>query len=56
MQERLELLKNIDIFKSISIFSMLPIVNKLVSKKFKLGQQILIAGEDPTGLYIIKTG
>jgi len=38
MQERLDFLKYIDIFKSISTFSMLPIINKLISKKFKLGQ------------------
>lgn len=35
---------------------MLPIVNKLTSKKFKLGEQILIAGQEPKGLYIIKSG
>ena len=47
MQERLNFLKDIDIFQCISTFSMLPIVNKLISKKFKLGQQILEAGRVP---------
>lgn len=56
MQERLDFLKNIDIFGFISTFSMLPIINKLKSKKFKLGQQILVAGRVPQGLYIIKSG
>ena len=39
-----------------SLFSLLPISNKLTIKKFKLGQPILLAGKVPQGLYIIQKG
>jgi len=44
------------LFKPLSLSSKLSIVNKLISKKFKLGEQILIAGQVPQGLYIVKEG
>ena len=37
MTERLSFCKQIDIFNTVSMFSMLPIVNKLISKTYKLG-------------------
>lgn len=37
MEDRLDFIDDIDIFKSLSLSSKLSIVNKLVSKKFKLG-------------------
>ena len=44
MQKRLDFIKKISIFRSIKVFSMLPIANKLKSKTFKMGQQVLEAG------------
>ena len=38
MQKRLNFIKKISIFRSIKVFSMLPIANKLKSKTFKMGQ------------------
>ena len=55
-QERLDFIKGINIFKNVSLFSLLPISNKLTIKKFKLGQSILLAGKVPQGLYIIQKG
>ena len=55
-QERLDFIKGINIFKNVSLFSLLPISNKLTIKKFKLGQPILLAGKVPQGLYIIQKG
>ena len=43
-------------FKSVSLFTLLPITSNLIKKKYKLGEQILLAGEVPKGLYIIKEG
>ena len=44
MQKRLDFIQTISIFKGIKLFSMLPIANKLKSKTFKMGQQVLTAG------------
>ena len=55
-QQRLDFIKAIDIFKNVSLFSLLPITNNLVRKTFKLGEVILFAGEVPLGLYLIKSG
>ena len=43
-------------FKSVSLFTLLPITSNLIKKKYKLGEQILQAGEVPKGLYIIREG
>lgn len=37
VEDRLEFIEKIDIFKSVSLSSKLSIVNKLISKTFKLG-------------------
>ena len=55
-QQRLDFIKAIDIFKNVSLFSLLPITNNLVRKRFKLGEVILFKGEVPLGLYLIKSG
>jgi len=47
MEDRLEFIEKIDIFKGVSLSSRLSIVNKLISKTYKLGQQILDAGQVP---------
>ena len=54
--ECLKFIKQIEVFKTISLLSMLPIASKLKKQKFKLGQEILRAGTVPQGLYIIQTG
>ena len=56
MEDRLSFIEKIDIFKSLSLSSKLSIVNKLVSRKYRLGQKILNAGEVPSGLFIVKQG
>lgn len=38
MENRLAFVEQIDIFSALSLSSKLSIVNKLISKKFKLGQ------------------
>lgn len=53
MKSDLEFIRKIDIFKGISLFSLLPICNNLIRRTYKLGQQILVAGQVPQGLYII---
>ena len=55
-QQRLDFIKAIEIFKNVSLFSLLPITNNLVRKRFKLGEVILFKGEVPLGLYLIKSG
>ena len=55
-QQRLDFIKSIDIFKKLTAFSLLPITNNLVRKRFKLGEIILFRGEVPQGLYLIKYG
>ena len=47
MEDRLEFIEQIDVFQTLSLSSKLSIVNKLISKTFKLGQQILTAGQVP---------
>ena len=56
MEDRLDLIEKIDIFKGVSLSSKLSIVNKLISKTYKLGQQILDAGQIPQGLFVVKRG
>ena len=55
-QQRLDFIKSIDIFKKLTAFSLLPITNNLVRKRYKLGEIILFRGEIPLGLYLIKSG
>ena len=43
-------------FRSVSLFTLLPITNNLIRKKFKLGEKIHHAGEVPQGLFIVKKG
>jgi CRP-like cAMP-binding protein len=49
-------LQQVDLFKGIQLENLLPIAHNIVSKKFKLGQLLLKAGEIPEGLIIIKSG
>ena len=56
MEDRLNFIERVDIFRTLSLSSKLSIANKLISKTFKLGEQILAAGQVPTGLYIVKSG
>jgi len=53
---RLAFLQSCQLFNQVTLFTLLPIANNLVEKKFKLGEFILNAGEVPTGLYLIKKG
>ena len=55
-QQRLDFIKAIDIFKNVSLFSLLPITNNLVRKTYKLGEVILFKGEVPEGLYLVRSG
>lgn len=37
LAERLQFIKGIEIFQKVSLFTLLPITNNLISRKFKLG-------------------
>ena len=54
--KQLDFIRGCEIFKSVSLFTLLPITNNLISRKYKLGELILLAGEVPQGLYIVKKG
>lgn len=45
--ERVAYLQTCSLLKAVSLFTLIPIANNLVLKKFKLGQIILNAGEIP---------
>jgi hypothetical protein len=55
-EDRIDFMKSLDIFADIDMFILLPLVSNLKVKKFKLGEYLVKAGNQPQGLIMIKKG
>ena len=55
-EERINFLKQLDIFSEIDMFILLPLASNIQIRKYKLGEYIVKAGELPEGLIIVKEG
>eukprot|EP00347_Sterkiella_histriomuscorum_P011112 403373711 len=55
-EKRINFLRQLDIFKDIDMYILLPLASNIKVKKFKMGEIIVKAGELPEGLIIVKEG
>ena len=53
---RITFLRQIDIFKEVDTYILLPIASNIQVKRYRLGEYLVKAGELPEGLIIVKEG
>ena len=49
-------MRKIDIFRDIDMYILLPLASNIRTQTLKMGEYLVKAGEEPDGLYIIKSG
>lgn len=55
-EDKIDFLRQIDIFSDIDMYILLPLASNIRTKKFKYGEYIAKAGERTEGLIIVKQG
>ena len=55
-EERINFLRELDIFKEIDMYILLPLASNIQVKRYKMGEYIVKAGDLPDGLLIVTEG
>lgn len=55
-EKRINFLRQLDIFKDIDMYILLPLASNIQVKRYKMGEYIVKAGDLPDGLIIVKEG
>lgn len=55
-EERIKLLKRLDIFEDVDMYILLPLASNIKVRRYKQGEYLVRAGELPEGLFIVTEG